>query len=155
MELLIQNVNQTFEREPEGADASTKVVKEDENDKTKHDTEGWKTLETSMRSLQNLIEGSREHIHSFDLQPVLEIILKSVDHINRFVREISYFVIDAIFISSRNVLSSPQEELKEGFRKTLSELVPIVQKGLADNWSQVRYAASQGTRSLYEILDEQ
>ena len=34
------------------------------------------------------------------------------------------------------------------------DLVPIVAKGLGDNWSQVRYAASQAVRSFYLIAKE-
>lgn len=59
--LLIDNIENTFERDTSG-DASgaleTKaaLIKPDSNSgKTMHDSEGWKSLETSMRNLQHLI----------------------------------------------------------------------------------------------------
>jgi hypothetical protein len=33
-------------------------------------------------------------------------------------------------------------------------LIPIVAQGLGDNWSQVRYAASQAARSYYAIAKD-
>ena len=55
--MLLSNIEETFTREPEGGkDASSVVVHdkkinafEESNFKTMHDTEGWKSLETSMR----------------------------------------------------------------------------------------------------------
>lgn len=54
-EMLLKNIEDTFTREPEGGvDASAanpKIINKDETGKTMHDTEGWKSLETSMRIL--------------------------------------------------------------------------------------------------------
>ena len=81
--------------------------------------------------------------------------MKGVEHINRFVREISYFVINAIFMTSAKILGDEEglkdEEKVKRFRSFCDDLVPIVGKGLGDNWSQVRYAASQAVRSFYLI----
>ena len=52
-------------------------------------------------------------------------ILKGVDHINRFVREISYFVLNAIFLASKEIIQSGNE-LEEKFRKSCDDLIPIV-----------------------------
>lgn len=71
-----------------------------------HDTEGWKSLETSMRSLQNLIEGTGPKIYLFDFKEVLELVDKSIVHVNRFVREISYFVVNSILQASKEILKS-------------------------------------------------
>ena len=96
-------------------------------------------------------------MYEFDLTRILNCIIKGVDHINRFVREISYFVINAIFIASAQVLLISDEDDKnkavhvERFKSFCKDLVPIVAQGLADNWSQVRYAASQAARSFYLI----
>lgn len=68
-----------------------------------HDSEGWKSLETSMRNLQNLIEGIGTHVYSFDLQKILKVIGQAIAHLNRFVREIAYFVVNAIFVASAGV----------------------------------------------------
>jgi hypothetical protein len=163
---VLQNIEETFEREPEGgvdasADVSkvTKAINVDETGKTKHDTEGWKSLETSMRILQNIVEAIGSRLYDFDLGRVLNCIKKGVDHINRFVREIAYFMINAVFVASANVLSNqigqetdPKHEA--AFREFCKELVPIVSQGLADNWSQVRYAASHAVRAYYAIAKD-
>lgn len=111
LETLLQNIEQTFTREPEGgSDASgslshnKKVLpSEESNFKTMHDTEGWKSLETSMRIMQNIIEAIGTHLYNFDVNRIIQCIIKGVDHINRFVREISYFVTNAIFVASKNI----------------------------------------------------
>lgn len=163
---VLQNIEETFEREPEGGvDASADVSKitakinVDETGKTKHDTEGWKSLETSMRILQNIVEAIGSRLYDFDLERVLNCIRRGVDHINRFVREISYFLINAVFLASVNVLSKePDQEAdpkhEAAFREFCKELLPIVAQGLADNWSQVRYAASQAVRAYYTIAKD-
>ena len=71
---------------------------------------------------------------------------KSIAHLNRFVREISYFVINAIFETSVGIETS--EHLPR-FNAFCEQLVPLVAKGLGDNWSQVRYASSLCSRSFY------
>ena len=70
-----------------------------------HDTEGWKSLETSMRILQNIVEAIGTRLYDFDLQRVLNCVKKGIDHINRFVREISYFLIGAVFLASSKILN--------------------------------------------------
>ena len=71
-----------------------------------HDSEGWKSLETSMRNLQNLIEAIGTHLYAFDLNVILEVIERAIAHLNRFVREISYFVINAILETSIGIEQS-------------------------------------------------
>jgi hypothetical protein len=174
-DMLLKNIEETFQREPEGgvdASANPNVanktlsggkqiqIHKDETGKTMHDTEGWKSLETSMRIMQNVIEAVGVNLYEFDLSRILGCIIKGVDHINRFVREISYFVIGAIFIASSQVLKNTATENvnfqqhKDRFKAFCTDLIPIVAKGLADNWSQVRYAASQACRSFYLIAKE-
>ena len=115
--MVLENIQSTFERDTSG-DASGaltqmqmtqngKVVAvrpligpDADSGKTMHDSEGWKSLETSMRNLQNLIEAIGPALYTYDLSVILEVIQKSIDHLNRFVREISYFVINAIFETS-------------------------------------------------------
>ena len=75
-EQLLQNIQQTFERDTSG-DASgaltrqvyvRPLIKPDSTSgKTMHDSEGWKSLETSMRNLQHLIEAIGTHLYAFDL----------------------------------------------------------------------------------------
>jgi len=55
--------------------------------------------------------------------------MKGVDHINRFVREISYFVINAIFMTSAKILTEDglkDEEKVKRFRTFCDDLVPII-----------------------------
>jgi len=171
-DMLLKNIEETFTREPEGgvdASANPNVasktleggkqiqINKDESGKTMHDTEGWKSLETSMRILQNIIEGIGVRLYDFNLDKILQAIIKGVDHINRFVREISYFVINAIFTTSALIFKTGDDtkpEHVERFRSFCDDLLPIISKGLADNWSQVRYAASQAVRSFYVIAKE-
>jgi len=157
-EMLLKDIEETFEREPEGGvDASAdpsvvakgrKIINENDGGKTMHDTEGWKSLETSMRILQHIIEAIGVRLYDFALDRILQCIIKGVDHINRFVREISYFVINAIFETSAKIMAERSEDDSaasdkvEKFLSFCDDLVPIVAKGLGDNWSQVRYAAS-------------
>ena len=82
---------------------------EESDNKTMHDTEGWKSLETSMRILQNIIEAIGTRLYEFELERVLSCIVKGVDHINRFVREISYFVINAIFQTSVHIFGEGED----------------------------------------------
>ena len=58
--MLLKNIQETFERDGSGEDASGalkgKVVRpligpDKDSGKTMHDSEGWKSLETSMRNL--------------------------------------------------------------------------------------------------------
>ena len=77
--MLLQNIEDTFTREPEGGvDASAnenlihnKKINVDVDGKTKHDTEGWKSLETSMRILQNIIEAVGTRLYDFNLDRIL------------------------------------------------------------------------------------
>ena len=161
-DMILNNIEQTFTREPEGGvDASGVLHKKqitpflESDNKTMHDTEGWKSLETSMRILQNIIEAIGTKLYDFNLERILGCILKGVDHINRFVREISYFVLHAIFMTSEHILkeeAASQNVLR--FHSFCDKLVPIIAQGLSDNWSQVRYAASQAVRSYYAIAKE-
>lgn len=114
-----------------------------------HDTEGWKSLETSMRNLQHLIEAIGTHLYAFELSQILEVIEKANAHLNRFVREIAYFVINAIFETSVGVQKT---EHYPNFVSFCEKLVPLIQSGLSDNWSQVRYASSLCCRSFYAAV---
>jgi hypothetical protein len=170
--MLLNNVEETFTREPEGGvDASGAVHNkqitafEESGNKTQHDTEGWKSLETSMRIMQNIIEAIGTHLYQFDLDRILGCVLQGVDHINRFVREICYFVMGAIFIASKEIFTPPGEDADDAekamhaenaqkFTAFCDKLVPIVAQGLSDNWSQVRYASSQAVRSFYLIIKD-
>ena len=87
-----------------------------------------------MRIFQKMIEALGA---DFDFDPeIVDLLVKSANHINRFVSEIAYFVIKSIY-------EIPLTEQNEKIFIDLTEsLIPITADGLANNWSQVRYAAS-------------
>ena len=64
-----------------------------------------------------------------DMDTVINLLMKSSNHINRFVREITYFVAEALFKISAH------EEKKTDFETMCEKLVPLIVQGLADNWS--------------------
>jgi hypothetical protein len=108
-----------------------------------HDTEGWQNLETSMRTLQDIIEAS-----GLDFIPFLSaddnifnIVAKASSHLNRFVREIGYFLAASLFSICD----------LEALKTIAHRIAPIVADGLADNWSQVRFAASTSVRAFYDV----
>lgn len=112
-----------------------------------HDTEGWKSLETSMRLLQKMIEALGTDFLVFEFQEVIDLLLKAANHLNRFVREITYFVVESLY----NIGDKCEEEHKPRFTELCSVLIPITSKGLADNWSQVRFAACCAARAYYKF----
>lgn len=101
-----------------------------------HDTEGWKSLETSFAVLEKVLGGCRGLVKVPELLVLL--IFQSVSHLNRFVRETSFFIVGTICRTSS----------EDDLIGHISVLVDILSKGLSDNWSQVRFAASVATRSL-------
>lgn len=115
-----------------------------------HDTEGWKSLETSMRLLQRMIEALGTEFLVFDFAEVTDVLLKAANHLNRFVREITYFVVEALYKISEKC----DEEHHKRFIELCDDLIPITAQGLSDNWSQVRFAASCATRAFYGFAKE-
>lgn len=63
---------------------------------------------------------------------MLEVVKKAIKHLNRFVREIAYFVINAIFVASKTVLETHH---KATYLVHLEQIMPLVSQGLSDNWS--------------------
>ena len=61
-----------------------------------HDTEGWKSLDTSLNSLRNLLEVMGSKLFDFKVDNVFAIIKKAAFHMNRFVREIGYYMINVV-----------------------------------------------------------
>lgn len=109
---------------------------------TRHMTEGWKCLETSYRALQKIMEGCGPEFGPFLTPSLRDLVYRSLLHPNRFIREIGYFVCKSM------VYALPEQLL----RSVASELAKQLADGLSDNWSQVRFAASVGTRAFMEAL---
>lgn len=82
-----------------------------------------------MRILQAIIEGIGNSLYLFDLDPIIDVVLRAVNHLNRFVREISYFVVNAIFMTSKGILevtgNDPDNKV-ERFKHFCQKLVPII-----------------------------
>eukprot|EP00163_Fabomonas_tropica_P005317 TRINITY_DN14826_c0_g2_i1.p1 TRINITY_DN14826_c0_g2~~TRINITY_DN14826_c0_g2_i1.p1 ORF type:complete len:711 (-),score=131.78 TRINITY_DN14826_c0_g2_i1:100-2232(-) len=106
--------------------------------------EGWKSLETSMRALERIMSALGNDFAPHVTDELLNLIASSLSHINRFVREIGYFTCAGLF----GVTDPAAKE------KISSCFAPKLADGLADNWSQVRYAASVATKSFLSTGDE-
>jgi len=111
-----------------------------------HDTAGWKSLETNMKGLQSIIEGCEEHFLRFVNMTLLDLIFETLKHTNRFVRETGYYLCSSL---ARYGVSS-----KDGSKIDIANrLADHLRVGLADNWSQVRLAASVATRQFFQDFD--
>ncbi|KAG6555724.1 hypothetical protein Mapa_002962 [Marchantia paleacea] len=106
-------------------------------DVQKNISEG-KCLETSLKALQRLMEGFGEHIQLPIDSEMWVLVRKTFDHSNRYVRETGFFTLASL------CQSATQDSLK-GDEVMIAEGLAL---GLADNWSQVRYAASIATRNF-------
>ncbi|CAH8469345.1 unnamed protein product [Schistosoma bovis] len=111
-----------------------------------HDTAGWKNLETWMKCLQEMVSNlpSKDFI-KVDRTIILELIFKAVQHVNRFVRETGYDVLSTMI--SRHLCYTEPEAKEATYINVATQLA----KGLSDNWSQVRMAASRAVRTLFEV----
>ncbi|XP_040569978.1 uncharacterized protein [Lepeophtheirus salmonis] len=102
-----------------------------------HDTAGWRYLETSIDCLKSIVVemGPANFLQTqgFTSNEFVNLILLSTKHMNRFVRETSYYTIGSIVQTL-----TPADE---AFAKALSY-------GMADNWSQVRMSAVVATRTF-------
>ncbi|CAH8468443.1 unnamed protein product [Schistosoma rodhaini] len=111
-----------------------------------HDTAGWKNLETWMKCLQEMVSNlpSKDFI-KVDRTTILELTFKAVQHVNRFVRETGYDVLSTMI--SRHLCYTEPEAKEPTYINVATQLA----KGLSDNWSQVRMAASRAVRTLFEV----
>ena len=120
-EILVRLIKETLQRDDDDAEATSAV----------HDTAGWRNLESSVASLRHLMEAVR--VESVDGE-ILGLILKTLSHQNRFVRETGFRTLCAI--------------INEKTSFDTSEVCLAIADGLADNWSQVRLAASEAARKF-------
>ena len=93
-----------------------------------------------MRTLQHVVLCVGHEIYS---QDILECIKICVVHANRFVREVAYNLIEALFQVCQDV-----ENCKDIFEVSVPELC----KGLSDSWPQVRFTACQGSRTFLLLI---
>ena len=156
-ELILENIEKNFIREIDEAEEdlgqrkNVEVYYEnplladpgalEEEKKKMHDTEGWQNLETSMRVLQGIIEGAKLSFAPYIDENIYSILRRAGKHLNRFVREIGYFLCNTIL----EIMDL------ETLALTAPHLAPQIAKGLADNWSQVRFAASVALRTFFNV----
>jgi hypothetical protein len=116
----------------------------------RHGTEGWKCLETSFRALQHIIESGRAAFRPYIDGDLRQLVYRALRHPNRFVREACQFIVGSIALSFGDD-DSDGDGGGGGNELTvplIMELASELARGLGDNWSQVRYAASVSTRKL-------
>lgn len=105
------------------------------------DTTGWRALETNWQCLACLIQPLGRAY--FELFPVTnsklleQCQLSATEHVNRHVRAAAMLVLEHWLRCAAN---SPEDDpVHEALCKTTTQ---VLKEGLADNWSQVRMAAS-------------
>nr|XP_006824606.1 PREDICTED: uncharacterized protein LOC102801544 [Saccoglossus kowalevskii] len=123
-----------------------------------HDTAGWKNLETWMKCLQCVIVGCGTQFSEQITQDLLDLLFQALTHTNRFVRETGYYVCSAIVSCGSQEEDEGEPMESEFLMAGQPDENPIVlhgnefalhlSNGLADNWSQVRLAASVATRQF-------
>ncbi|KAF4658027.1 hypothetical protein FOL47_008202, partial [Perkinsus chesapeaki] len=115
-----------------------------------HDTEGWSSLETSMRAVQKIVLGCGKQFRgergSLDKE-LLDTLRLSSAHLNRFVREYSFLALaDLVTVAGREGLEA------DGWAE-FRDMVSWITRGLKDNWSQVRYASCIAARAVVNKVD--
>lgn len=110
-----------------------------------HETAGWRNLETSVKCLQSIVDGCGP---DFLVDPdMMSLIFATVDHTNRFVRETSFYTLGAIVHSC-----CKQGSNSAIYQQFGEETTAKLASGMADNWSQVRLAATTAARSFLMSL---
>eukprot|EP00850_Spirogloea_muscicola_P014971 SM000111S18794 [mRNA] locus=s111:183250:196627:+ [translate_table: standard] len=151
---LFDSIERNLQRNEESLDNFKPMVDNSDGDEymtevvskgtqLKHDTEGWKCLETSFTALQRVMEGCGDSFSSQVDDRLKTTIERALAHKNRFVRETGYFTLSSLSGVCRG----------EGLRQDGQRFAEILANGLADNWSQVRYAASVATRAFLESTE--
>jgi len=119
------------------------------------DTTGWRALETNWQCLACWIASlgsSYYEVDGLELDPLFSNLeYSAVTHVNRHVRAAAIAVLEQVTISAGED-EKYWHLLESGvLRKTN---VKVLKAGLADNWSQVRMAASVLNRVFWKTLKE-
>lgn len=119
------------------------------------DTTGWRALETNWQCLACWIAslGSNYYyVEGLDLEPLLcDLEYSAVTHVNRHVRAAAIAVLEQLVCAAGND-KEQWPRLESGSLRTT--LVKVIKAGLADNWSQVRMAASVLNRVFWTTLQQ-
>ena len=128
-----------------------------------HDTEGWRALDTSFRCLLSIMQGLGGVFASCINARLTSLVAKALQHTNRYVRETAFYVLGTVCdvlgsewaargpSTGAQDLGRPREDTHEDEEKRQRHLIfaaADVKLGLADNWSQVRYASSVACRQV-------
>jgi hypothetical protein len=110
-----------------------------------HDTAGWKSLETDVKALQNIIDACQASFAPKLTTEVLDLICACAVHTNRFVRGISFKILCSVFdcASAASTLGQVAAE---------SDVVTRLASGISDDWSEVRMDASIAVRHFLNKL---
>jgi len=104
------------------------------------ESEGWRSLEGSMKALQHIMQGCGPPFSGFVTDELLNLVYRSSLHSSRFVREIG-------FQTCASIAQVCDAQTLVGIS---SDFTPRLAAGLSDNWSAVRFAAAIATRAWVE-----
>ena len=113
------------------------------------DTTGWRAVETHLQAIASYIHGGRLSCHNEQQTVLYDICLDCcIHHVNRHVRAAGIQLLEQCCIHITNTTGTVDEELQH-------VVVQVLKECLADNWSQVRMAASVLCRSFLLKYPEQ
>jgi len=110
------------------------------------DTEGWRSLETSMGALEAMMQGCGAAFTPRIDSAMIDLLAECSKHTNRFVREYAFFAF-------KNAFEVCEHEVF--LAAVAPRTVDVIAAGIADNWSQVRYAGSTAARAFMEKAGEE
>jgi len=139
---VLGNIRETFTRAPDAEEATGGPDAPPPSPPTfLPDTEGWRTLETSMGALEAMMQGCGSAFTPHINDELLSLLAECSRHTNRFVREYAFFAYKDVFdVCDAGVFLSA----------IAGKTVNVVANGIRDNWSQVRYAGSVAARAFME-----
>jgi hypothetical protein len=121
------------------------------------DTTGWRALETNWQCLAALVAALQGKYHDDEHSLTAELLedceYSSIKHVNRHVRAAAMAVLEQWVTAA--VDSGKAHELLYQVGSPLRKCaLNVLRVGLADNWSQVRMAASVLCRVLFQTLKD-
>lgn len=116
-----------------------------------HESAGWKTLETSAMALLELCKACGSAFASSVDEELLNLLLDSIPHPNRFVRETAYYVCAELsdLVHSKDGTPGLSRDVFD------DSMCDVLATGMSDNWSQVRMASSVATRRFLLGIPEE
>lgn len=121
------------------------------------DTTGWRALETNWQCVACWIASLGSNYYKELNDAELALLLQNVEHsavthVNRHVRAAAIAVVEQLVVAAGND-STYWPYLEDGALRTTT--IKVLKTGLADNWSQVRMAASVLNRVFWTVLRDQ